>query len=985
MLVASAAAAQLASLRGRVQDPTGAIVPGASIVLSNAGGQTRKTTGAADGSYLFTGLAPGPYTVEASAANLTQAPVPINLKPGSQTLLLVLQMAAVQQQVTVSASSGPALTTDSAGNASALVLQGKTLNALADDPEDLATDLQALAGPSAGPEGSSIFIDGFTGGELPPKDAIQSIRINQDPFSPEYDTLGYGRVEIFTKPGASHLHGGGHFNFGDSVWNSRNPYAAQKAPFLLREYGTTLDGPMRKSASFFLALDGADIANGAVINGSTLDPATLAIVDPYTQVFTMPQQRIRISPRIDDQLTPKDTVSLRYMIADADIQHSGVGAFNLDTTGVHNQGTDQSVQFSNALTVGENAVNETRFQYYRAHIANTSESPAPQLQVLNAFTGGGAQVGNSSSLLNTWEFQNYVTLQRGHHTLDMGLRVRAQTIDNTSPIDFGGTFTFGGRSAPQLGPNNQPLLNSSGQPAMTTITSIEAYRRTLLFQAQGMSPAQVRALGGEASQFTLNAGQPRLGVDQEDIGIFAGDTWQARSNLTLDYGLRYEWQTNMHDFRDFGPRLGFAWAPSFGHPKSSPRTVIRAGFGIFYQRLDITNVLTAVRYNGVTQRSFVVTNPDFYPAIPPPSSLSSTTSQESIEELSPNLRAPYTVDSALSLERQLPAHTTLALSYVNSRGMHQFMTNDINAPLPGTWNPQNPVSAVYPLATTNPIFLVESEGLYNQNQLIANVNAQLNDSTSFFGSYVFNRAMSNTDYSPPPQNTNFNPAIAIQSLGVGTFPANPYNFAGEYGPAATDIHHQVNFGGMFQTWGGLRWSPLLIAQSGAPFNITVGQDIFGTTLFNGRPGIATDTSRPGLVRSSYGLLDPNPIPGETILQRNAGRGPSIFMLNLRLSRVFGFGQAAAGSVSAGQGRSETGPFGSKTQNVVKTGHRYSLAISLAMRNLLNHNNPGPIIGNITSPLFGQANQPYGATSLGGTGFSESADNRRLELQTELSF
>ena len=986
LFAASAAAAQTASLRGQVADSSGAIVPGAAIVLSNARGQTFTATSASDGSYSYTGLLPGAYQLQASAANLAQGPVSIDLKPGPQTLGLVLQVAAAQQQVTVSASASPTLTTDSAGNASALVIQGKTLNALADDPEDLATDLNALAGPSAGPDGSSIYIDGFTGGELPPKDAIQQIRINQDPFSPEYDTLGYGRVEILTKPGATHLHGGGYFNFGDSVWNSRNPYAAQKAPFLLREYGASLDGPLRKSTSFFLALDGAAIDNGAVINGSTLDPSTLTIVDPYTQVFTMPQQRIRVSSRIDGQLAPKDTVSLRYQFADADIQHSGVGGFNLDSTGVHNQGIDQNVQFSNALTMGASGFNETRFQYYRAQISNLSESAAPQLQVLNAFTSGGAQVGNSSSLLNTWELQNYATFVRRSHTLHFGVRVRAETIDNTSPIDFGGTFTFAGRTAPQLGPGNQPVLNSSGQEVMTTIDSIEAYRRTLLFQGQGMPASQVRALGGGASQFTLNAGQPRLSVDQEDIGVFAGDTWQARPNLTLDYGLRYEWQTNLHDWRDFGPRIGFAWAPAFGHGASSPRTVIRAGFGIFYQRFDIVNVLTAQRYNGTTQQSFVVTNPDFFPAIPAAASLSSAQSQQAAELLSPHLRAPYIVDSALSVERQLPAHTTVALSYVNSHGLHQFLSNDINAPLPGTWNAQSPASGVYPLGSANPAFLVESSGLYNQNQLMVNVNAQVNDAVSLFGSYVYNRAMSNTDYSPPPQNTNFNPAIAVQGMGVGTFPANPYNLAGEYGPAATDIHHQVNFGGMIQTWGGLRLSPLFVADSGAPFNITVGQDIFGTTLFNGRPGIATDPSKTGLVHSPYGLLDPNPTAGETILRRNAGRGPSIFLLNLRLSRVFAFGPAAEGSVSSGRGRSGTGPFGAgDAQNIVKTGHRYSLATSLAVRNLLNHNNPGPIVGNITSPIFGRANQPYGATSLGGTGFSEAADNRRLEFQMRLTF
>jgi hypothetical protein len=94
--------------------------------------------------------------------------------------------------VTVEDSAGPAVSTDAASNASAVVLRGSDLDALSDNPDDLLVDLQALAGPAAGPNGGSIFIDGFSGGELPPKNAIREIRINQNPFSPEYDKLGFG-------------------------------------------------------------------------------------------------------------------------------------------------------------------------------------------------------------------------------------------------------------------------------------------------------------------------------------------------------------------------------------------------------------------------------------------------------------------------------------------------------------------------------------------------------------------------------------------------------------------------------------------------------------------------------------------------------------------------------------------------------------------------------------------------------------------------
>ncbi len=499
---------QTASLRGKVFDQSGAVVPQATVTVTGPEGPPKTTRTTNDGSYFFSGLTAGQYMVQAKAPNLEQSPVPITLGQGLQTLRLELKVAATQQQLTVQDNAGPVLSTESANNASALVLKGKDLEALADDPEDLATDLQALAGPAAGPGGGSIYIDGFSGGQLPPKDAIREIHINQNPFAPEYDKLGFGRVEILTKPGVNKFHGTGYYNFGDSVWNSRNPYAAEKAPFLLKEYGGSLEGPFSKSASFFLTVDRAAIDNGAIINGTTLDPNTLTIVNPFTQVFRIPQRRIRVSPRVDYQLTANDTLSVRYQISDADIQHSGVGGFNLVSTGIHNHGTDQTIQLSNALVLGTNALNETRFQFYRANISSVSENLAPQLDVLNSFIGGGAQVGNSVNTLNGYEFQNYTTVTHSKHTVRFGVRVRAATIDNNSPINFGGTFTFAGGIAPELDANNQPVLNASGQPIVETISSIESYRRTLLFESMGLSPGQIRALGGGASQFTINAGSP---------------------------------------------------------------------------------------------------------------------------------------------------------------------------------------------------------------------------------------------------------------------------------------------------------------------------------------------------------------------------------------------------------------------------------------------------------------------------------------------
>ena len=161
-------------------------------------------------------------------------------------------------------------------------------------------------------------------------------------------------------------------------------------------------------------------------------------------------------------------------------------------------------------------------------------------------------------------------------------------------------------------------------------------------------------------------------------------------------------------------------------------------------------------------------------------------------------------------------------------------------------------------------------------------------------------------------------------------------------------------------------------------------------MFNARPGIATDPSKPGLIQTSYGLLDPNPTAGERLLSRNFGRGPGQYTVNLRIAKVIGFGRERgapgdarpAGGTSnplqAATGRGLGGLIGTPT-----TPHRFNLSIGLSIRNVLNHTNPGPIIGNITSPYFGLANQIAGGQN--GEGFYETANNRRLESQIKFTF
>ena len=968
VILSTLASAQTGGVRGHVTDESGAVVPGATVTLSGPGGYSATATAGNDGSYSFTNLPSGSYAIQASAPDLgSRSPRRVSVNSGAQIANLVLSVALAKQQVTVAETSGPAVSTDASNNASAVVISGSDLDALSDNPDDLAADLQALAGPAAGPNGGAIFIDGFSGGELPPKNSIREIRINQNPFSPEYDRLGFGRIEIFTKPGTDKFHADLGYNFATDKWNSRNPYAERKAPFRLHELREAVSGPLNKRASFNLTVIREWVDNGTAVNGVTLDPQSLAPA-PFTDVPVASLRRTGATPRVDYQLSRNHTLSIRYSYMRDDVRNAGIGGFNLVSRGFHNDGRNETLQATETAAIGGNVVNETRFQYFRPNTTTTANTPGAAINVLSAFFGGGAQVGRTIDRQSNYEFQNYTSMLKGRHAWRFGLRLRGASESSDSPQNFGGTFTFGGGLAPALDAANQPLLDASGRPVLVNIESIERYRRTLLLARQGFSPARIRGLGGGATQFSINAGNSSISAGQFDVGAFAGDDWRARPNLTVSLGLRYEAQTNIHDWRDLAPRVGIAWAPGARSGKAKPKSVIRAGFGMFYDRFALGNTLTAMRYNGAVQQQYVIADPDFFPNVPPLESLIGPALPSTIQQISRALRAPYLMQSAIAFERELPLNTTVALTYANTHGLHMLRSRDVNAPLPG--------SGSSPLGRAGPVFLMESTGLYNQNQWTINVNSRINRDLSLTGTWQHNRALSDTD-------------------GLGTFPANPYSMAGEYGPAATDIRDRVLLMGTIVPKWGIRFNPMLTANSGPPFDITVGHDLYGDTLFNGRPGIATDPRRPGVVATGYGLLDPNPTPDEPLLPRNFGRGPGQVMLNMRVGRTFRFGTTREGAAAANTGGGVGGggevrgapssPFGAAAGSQAggtSTARRFSLTVSMQIRNLTNHNNPGAIIGNIASPLFGRANQPAGS---GNALFSESANNRRLELQTRLTF
>jgi hypothetical protein len=955
------------SLRGLVTDPSGASVSNATVLLTTPTGDSVQATTNRDGIYNFSALVPGVYSLKVVAIGFTiftKDKFEISAGKGL-TVNALLSIEQQEQKVEVTDSSAQ-VNIDPASNAGAIVITGKDLEALSDDPDELQAELQALAGPSAGPNGGQIYIDGFTGGTLPPKASIREIRVNQNPFSAEYDKLGYGRIEIFTKPGTDQFHGQLYISGTTAAFNARNPFehfptGIQPPGYESTQYSAELGGPLSKKASFFFNIERRDINDLSVVSATTLDNQTLAIV-PFTASIPNTRGRTNLSPRFDFQTSANNTLTIRYQFERESEQGNGIGQFSLPSQAYNSLNSENQIQLSDTYTINPKTINETRFRYVREKVAQTPVNTDPTLVVQGAFNGGGSGTGLSVDTQNRFELQNNTYMTLGKHSPKFGGRLRFTRDYNSSNSNFNGNFTFGPRQIVTPNCTVTPQDN-----CLTNVSGLEAYQKTLM----GLS----RAHGAGPSSYTITTGAPAASVNAADVGLFVQDDWRLRPNITLSYGLRYESQNNIGDHADIAPRVGLAWGIG-SDGKKPPRMVLRVGYGIFYDRFGYDLVLQQERLNGLLQQRLRYLNPDFYFATnPPPSLPPGTPSAGTIYQPNRNLRTPYSLQTGVSLERQLTKSANVTLTYLSTRGVHQFYTDNINA-LECQSFPCDPLTTPRPIANNpNNIFQYQSGGIFKQNQLIVNSNIRVGAKLSLFGYYTLNYASGDTS-------------------GSNSFPSTPGNIANDYGRTAFDVRHRVFMGGSISMPFAFRVSPFLVATSGSPFNIITGQDLYGDGVYNARPSFCS--SQPETqITTTYGCFNVLPAPGGALIPINFAQGDARFTLNLRLSKTFGFGKkkeavaateggpSSGGTFGRGPGGGGRGGFGGGSDrgrdSSPAANNRYGLTFGVSARNIFNKVNLGNPVGDLSSPLFGQAN------TLAGRPYGDSTSNRRLDLQLTFTF
>ena len=969
-LVPAIASAQQtgATIRGTIADPDAAVIPGAAVTLTPASGKALVTKSQNDGTYVFHNAAPGTYSLTVTMNGFaTFVKQGVHVAAGqSQIIDAKMAVQVESQQVEVSAEAAH-VSVDSDSNASSTIIKGKDLEALSDDPDELSSELSALAGPAAGPNGGQIYVDGFTGGQLPPKSSIREIRINQNPFSAQYDKLGYGRIEVFTKPGTDKFHGNYSIQGNDKAFNTSNPFlgASNTQP----DYHTifmigSISGPLSHNASFTVGGSHRTIDNNNIVNPSgyyaespdATTPCAPGVLNcnyyssypEAARAVPHPQTRSDISPRVDFALGEKNTLTARYQYYVNGQQSSGIGNTNLPTVGYNTEATEHTVQISDTQIVSSRVINETRFEYERDYSTQNPLSTSPTLSVQGIFTTGGSSQGTQQSTQSHIEVQNYTSIALEKNFIRFGGRLRTTGESLTSTQGANGTFQYSYLLDPCTTANSGTPSSGCVQITSTPCAQVNA----------GVSSYQC-GIPGNYSVTAIN--QPTVHGRSTDVGFYAEDDWKAKPNLTISYGLRFEAQNIINSNHDFGPRVSFA----YGIPRrngKSPVTVVRGGYGIFYDRWALSDYLTTLQQNGTAQIPSTFINPGSHCTPTNPSGCGSATpSRLSITQLGQGLRSSYTLQTAVGFDQQLGKIGTMSVNYLHAQGVHEFMKREFyDATLPGQ-----------PVPTTPYDFQYQSAGVFKENQLLINGRANLRRMT-LFGFYSINIADANTSGSNFIPTSNTNPAT-------------------DYGRATFANRQFGVFGGSIQLPYAFTASPFIIAKAGTPYNITSGLDPYGSSVYNTRPYFVNNSSGNCTSAASFSGTNPGGLASVPI---NYCTSPANATINLRIARVFGFGEKTGGATPSGNSgsRGRGGPggggrggpgggFGGGPMGMGGggSGHRYTLTLGAQASNLFNMVPYATPTSSLSSPRFGQF------TALSPFPFSNGTAVRSITLQASFNF
>ena len=905
MVTGSLAAQTITSVTVQVLDPTGAVVTSAKVTLATAHQDFTASLSHAD-LYIVPKIPSGRYDLLVTAPGFAEyRQGGIDILPAAQNRLRVRLLLPVEHQHVTITGHSEDLSLQASENASATVISGNELNALSDDPAELQNELQALAGPGAGPNGAQLYIDGFTGGILPPKTSIREILINNNPFSAQYERIGYGRVEIITKSSLRSVHGHLLAYGNDSALNTANPLVAQHPSYYSDVTQGSITGPLTHRMAYLVngvsvARQDQDIVDA--VNPLSVTSSVTAAV-PHSSIFQY------VSPRLDISTKSGSTLTLEDSLYHGDVTGLGVGALNLAQQAYNNTYWENAVEFHSTWSAGANLANEAQGRWLHVRNSQISDTDTPSITVQGAFISGGNTLGAVEDHQDIIEADDYVTTSLHRVLLEAGGSGRLIRDANHSTSGSNGAYTF-----------NAVSSYLSATPTQYQVTQVALpTARALLFNG----------------------------------ALFVQSEWRWKPNLDVSAGFRMEGQNRISNHMDSAPRFAFSWSP---RSRSNQRrsVVVHGGYGWFYNRFTMPTyfnstagtpyIIQAIHDNGRNQIPYVVNHPTFYNAgsatavgALPPGNQAIPTSYT----IASRFHAALNMQGAAGVDWQIGKANTVTATYLNTRGIHQYMTDNLTAPQfdAETYSITGP-----PPTRFN--YQFESNGIYKQQQIIVTESTRLKR-LNLHAVYTYEDTHSDTQ-------------------GVGYFPSVSDDPTLDYGRASFAVTNQVVFLASYRAPWSLTVAPYLTARSGVPYNITVGSDLTENNQFNARPTFGT-CGTPGVIETEYGCLDSAPAgKGESIIPYDLGTGPANAIVNLRISKtLFLFRHPQPHTKRTGHSNERDG---------------YRLTLFGIATNLFNIVNLGTPNGVLASPLFGESQ-----TLAGGQFSTGTPGNRSIAFQAMISF
>ena len=598
------------TLRVTVLDPTDAALIIAQVSIVDARGVEQSAVVDDRGVALFENLAPGAYQVRAAAESFRTLTTPFTVRRGENRTTLRLALATIEQAVTVEEKDGTA----SRDNGFPQRLSQDEIDSLPDDPEEMAEELMRMAGP-----GAQIFVNGFRGGRLPPKDQIQQIRFHTNSFSAEYHEAGMIRVEVITKPGLGGWRGHTNFGFRDESLNATNAFARTKGPEQMRRYMVNFQGPIAKGKTgFSMSFDG----------NSAYDSRTIVAQSPAGQVNELavaPTEAMNFNARVEQQIGANGQLQLEYTRRQNDRSNLGVGDFDLAERAYATDNSTDTFRVRSTSVIGKKVFSEFRFSVIDSMLSTTSASTAAAIRVNDSFNAGGAGQLGDRDAREIEIAQNFDFTIGRRHSFRTGVLIEAGWWDSDQRSNAYGTYTF---------------------------TSMENY------------------LLGRPATYTIRTGDPVVEYSQVKAGWFIQDDFRPSRNLQLSLGLRQEVQTQVDTRWNFAPRAAFTW-------NATRTTTLRGGYGIFYDWFDAGIYEQTIRVDGTHQVDVIVQNPSFpftddAGAGLPPSVIRAA-----------SLEQPIIQQASIGVEKPLTPWMDLRSDYMWTRGHNTLRSINVNAPTGG--------------------------------------------------------------------------------------------------------------------------------------------------------------------------------------------------------------------------------------------------------------------------------------------------------------